>query len=189
MLMKNLLFIVAGLTAIIVILVATMLHSQPAPLPEAPAETPVVIEPEEPEPEVPAFDSESITSVKVFFSNSEQDPNTEKCEQVYAAEREIEPTLAVAKEALDQLLMGVNELEEEQKYFTNINSAARVVSVAVEDGVATVMFTKEFESGLAGSCRVTAVRSQVEQTLLQFPTVKSVVIKVEGVPDEEVLQP
>jgi spore germination protein GerM len=187
--MKNVFFIVAGLTIVVVILVATIVHEQPEPAPVEPIETPVVIEPEPIEPDEPVFDPEGLTSVKVYFSNSEKDPNTEKCEQVYAVEREIEPTLAVAKEALDQLLAGVNEVEEEQEYFTNINSSARVVSVSVENEVATVMFTKEFENGLAGSCRVAAVRSQVEQTLLQFPTVKEVIIKVEGVPDEEVLQP
>jgi len=42
---------------------------------------------------------------------------------------------------------------------------------------------------VGGSCRVTTIRSQVEQTLMQFPSVTSVRISVEGYADDEVLQP
>ncbi|MEK7183480.1 MAG: GerMN domain-containing protein [Patescibacteria group bacterium] len=191
--MKNLVFIVAGLTIVTIILVVTFVYEpelavEPE-IEETPIDTSVVDEPEDTEPEEPVAIPEEVSSVKVFFSNSEQDPNTERCEEVYAVERDIQPTPAVAKEALDQLLAGVTSSENADGYFTNINAKARVVSVAIENGVATVVFSEDFENGLAGSCKVTSARAQVEETLKQFASVKDVIIKVEGVPDEEVLQP
>jgi len=191
--MKNIVFIVAGLTIVVIILVATFLYEpRLAVEPEIegpPIDTPEVVEPENDEPEEPAIIPEEATAVKVFFGSSKLDPKGEGCENVYAVEREIEPTPAVAKEALDQLLASVTSAEKADGYFTNINSKARVVSIAIENGVATVVFSDEFENGLAGSCKVTSVRAQVEETLKQFASVKDVIIKVEGVPDEEVLQP
>jgi spore germination protein GerM len=186
--MKNFLFITAGLTVVVLIVVATLVYERPPELAETPAEEPAPVVVPEPEPE-PVFIPEEITSVKVFFSNSQEDPGAEVCEQVYSVEREIEPTPAVAKEALDQLLAGVTADEKVGGYFTNINTRARVVSVAIEQGVATVVFNEDFQTGMAGACKVTAVRAQIEETLKQFPTVQEVIIKVEGIPDEEVLQP
>jgi spore germination protein GerM len=95
----------------------------------------------------------------------------------------------VAKESLDQLLAGVTANEKVGGYFTNLNSKARVVSVVVEQGVATVVFNEDFQTGLAGACKVTAAKAQIEETLLQFSTVETVIIQVESIPDEEVLQP
>lgn len=192
--MKNFIFIVAGLTLVVLIVAATLVYEQPHNTPQGPIDeepAPVGIPNDQipqPEPE-PVFNPEEITSVKVFFSNTQEDPNSEKCEEVYSVDREIEPTLAVAKESLDQLLAGVTASEKAGGYHTNINSQARVVSVAVEQGVATVEFNEDFQTGMAGACKVTAARAQIERTLLQFPNIKEVVIRVENIPDAEVLQP
>ena len=45
-----------------------------------------------------------------------------------------------------------------------------------------------FQYGVAGSCRVLAIRAQIESTLKQFPSIKKVVISVNG-RTGEVLQP
>jgi len=190
--MKNILFIAAGLSIVAAILVATFFYEQAEPGETTVVEpAPVSVQPENGEPEIeePVIAPEDMTSVNVFFSNTQKDPNTEQCEQVYAVARTIEPTLAVAKEALDQLLAGVTDAEKAEGYSSSLNSQARVVSIAVESGVATVVFNESFQNGLAGACKVTAVRAQIEATLKQFASVKEVVIKVEGVADEEVLQP
>ncbi len=184
--MKNHVFIVVGLVIVLGILVVTFVHEQPLVIEPAPIDVPVVPDdqPVEPEP-VP----EELTSVKVFFGNTTLDASTESCDQVYSVVREIEPTVAVAKEALDQLLVGVTETEAGAGFFTSINQQARVESLVVTDGTATVVFNQDFATGMAGSCKVTAVRAQIEQTLKQFSTIEAVVIKITGVPDEEVLQP
>jgi len=41
---------------------------------------------------------------------------------------------------------------------------------------------------VAGSCRVGAIRAQIEETLKQFPTVQNVIISVNG-NTENILEP
>jgi len=47
---------------------------------------------------------------------------------------------------------------------------------------------KQIEYQMGGSCRVSAIRSQITQNLLQFPTIKNVIISVNG-RTEDILQP
>jgi spore germination protein GerM len=56
------------------------------------------------------------------------------------------------------------------------------------NGIAKVDFDKQIEYQLGGSCRVSALRSQIEETLKQFPTVHKVIISVDGRIDDA-LQP
>jgi len=64
----------------------------------------------------------------------------------------------------------------------------RLLSLNIRDGVATADFSKELKAYGGGSARVQAIRQQITQTLLQFPTVREVVIAVEG-QTEGVLEP
>jgi spore germination protein GerM len=57
----------------------------------------------------------------------------------------------------------------------------------IEDGVAYADFSSELEVS-GGSAMVMMIREQIEKTLLQFETIDSVVISIEG-DSEEVLQP
>ena len=197
--MKNAIFIVTGLSVVGAILVITFLYEQPSlsVTPEIDEgsghdetdEPSIVLPDTEDENDVSAPAADEITSVQIFFGSSKEDPDTRSCEVVYPVTRDIEPTLAVAKEAIDQLLAGVTDDEDDQGYFTSINTQARVETIVVEQGTATVEFSEEFADGLAGSCKVAAVRAQVEETLLALPMIDHVIIKIDGVPDEEVLQP
>ncbi|MFP3868831.1 MAG: GerMN domain-containing protein [Desulfobacteraceae bacterium] len=49
-------------------------------------------------------------------------------------------------------------------------------------------FDQTLEYRVAGSCRVQAIRAQIEHTLRQFPTVTEVVISING-KTEEILEP
>ena len=69
-----------------------------------------------------------------------------------------------------------------------IKSPAKINNFKIDKGVAYVDFDKTLEEGLAGSCLVTAVRSQIEQTLKQFPEIKEVHISIEQ-RSEDILQP
>ena len=51
-----------------------------------------------------------------------------------------------------------------------------------------VDFDPQLEFQVGGSCRVAAISSQIRQTLMQFPTVKSVIISIDG-RTEDILQP
>jgi hypothetical protein len=134
------------------------------------------------------FKTTESASVKVYFSNRIKDPGALNCSQVYSVERRIEKTEAIAKRSLEELLEGPTMTESQQGYFTSINSGVQLNTITIKNGVATADFNEMLEVGVAGSCRVTAIRSEITQTLLQFPTIQSVIISVNG-RTEDVLQP
>jgi len=141
------------------------------------------------EKEIPViFGSSQGTRIKLFFSSIYFDPETKDCEKVYAVERVVPKTKAIAKATLEELLAGVTEEEKSAGFFTSINSGVEINSVSVVGGVAKVDFNKKMEEGMGGSCRTAVIRSQIEETLKQFPTVKSVVISVDG-KTEGILEP
>lgn len=130
------------------------------------------------------FASSEQMAINVFFSPQ----NTQNCEIVVAAQRRIPRTQQTARAALEQLLQGPTVTEQNQGLQTQINSGVTVQRLSVENGVAQVDFNDALVSGVAGSCRVQAIRSQITQTLLQFPTINSVQISVNG-RTQDILQP
>jgi len=72
---------------------------------------------------------------------------------------------------------------------TLIPEQTQLVSLVVSKGVATATFSPQLDQAVGGSCRVSMIRSQIENTLKQFPSVKSVVIISEGKTAETTLQP
>lgn len=134
------------------------------------------------------FPTASI-EIKAFFGNTERDPGAEYCDVSYPVARRIPVNEDVLAASLRQLLAGPGILEQRQRFFTNLPDGLVVRSVQDNDGHVTVMFNKALAEGIAGSCRVMAIRSQIERTLKQFRFVQAVTIKVDGVPDGEVLQP
>ncbi len=101
------------------------------------------------------------------------------CRAVWPVARGVEPGRETARAALDELLEGPTPAERDRGFLTNLPSGVGVRSLAVKRGTARV----DFDEGLrrvAGSCRVRAVRAQVERTLEQVPSVETVVISVEG---------
>ncbi len=130
---------------------------------------------------------EELMTVKVFFNNSKLDPEF-SCNKVFPVEREIPKTQAVAGAALEELLKGATDVDKEQGFFTSINPDVKIQSLSVENGVAKVDFDEQLEFQVGGSCRVSAIRAQITQTLKQFPTVNSVIISIDG-RTEDILQP
>lgn len=184
---------VVGLGLVVVILIATLVAERPVsevdetlqPTDEVVGD---LVDEAEQDIDLPDFPLGPKT-VQVYFGNDAQDPDQLTCEDVYPVDRVIEPTVAVAKETLDALLLGPTSAERSEGYFTSIGSDARIESVVISQGTATVTFNADFMNGLAGSCKVGAVRAQIEETLMQFPNVGRVEINVTGVPEAEVLQP
>jgi hypothetical protein len=135
------------------------------------------------------FPPVASVEVKAFFGNTERDPKTEYCDVSYPVARRVAVSEDLLAASLRELVSGPNILEQRQRFFTNLPDGLIVRSVQDDDGHVTVMFNKALAEGIAGSCRVAAIRSQIERTLKQFSFVKEVTIAVEGVPQEEVLQP
>ncbi len=122
----------------------------------------------------------NTTTIKVFLGNREKDPNGSKCETTYGASRTVPKTTAVARAAIEELLKGPTLDEAEHGFFTSINPGVIIQKLTVENGIATVDFDKTIEQSVAGSCKVAAIRSQITNTLKQFPSLKNVIISVDG---------
>jgi len=137
--------------------------------------------------EIPEPPKEEFMTVKVFFNNDRMDPEF-SCNKVFPVEREILKTQAVARAALTELLKGPTEAEKAQGFFTSINPGVKIQELTIENGVARVDFDSQLEFQVGGSCRVSAIRAEITQTLKQFPTVSSVIISIDG-RTEDILQP
>ncbi len=131
------------------------------------------------------FKGETST-VKLYFVKNID--STVDCKPTFFTERIIPKTQAIAMATLEELLKGPNNLERSNGFDTVINSGVKIQSLTIDDkGVAHVDFSQELES-TGGSCRVTAIRAEITQTLKQFSTVKSVIISIDG-RTEDILQP
>ncbi len=122
---------------------------------------------------------------RVYFSQGE---NLD-CSLVKAVERTAPESADIARMAIEGLLAGPTATETEAGYYTSINQGVELVDLTMSADSMAVTFSSSLNQGVAGACRVSAILAQIEQTLKQFATVKEVVIKIEGLPDEEILQP
>lgn len=138
---------------------------------------------------IPIRISGDTMTIAAYFINHNQDPQRLDCSRVDAVSRSVPRIVAAARAALEMLLAGPTASEKQAGFITVINPGVTVTSLSIQDGVAHVTFSRELQEGVGGSCRVTTIRSQIEQTLMQFPSVTSVRISVEGYADDEVLQP
>lgn len=127
-------------------------------------------------------------TVKVFFGNNQFDPQVFDCKANFFVEREILKTQGVARAALEELLKGPTDAEKAQGYFTSINPGVKIQKLTIKDDLAKVDFDEQLEFQVGGSCRVAAIRSQITETLKQFPTVQNVLISIDG-RTEDILQP
>lgn len=126
-------------------------------------------------------------SVEVYFGNSEKGSDSD-CSQVFAVDRVIAKTEAVARAAIEELLKGPSQSEVDGGFFTTINSGVKIQKLVIENKVAKIDFSSELDENIGGSCRVTAIKSQIIQTLKQFSTISDVVISIDG-RIEDILQP
>lgn len=116
--------------------------------------------------------------VSVYFSkhpDSDNDPS-----KTFAVAR-VSPDIGVAKFAITELLKGPTALEQSQNFFSyvrlrdepsNCNNADFTISIANQ--VATLQFCRTFDH--VGSVSDGQAESSIKATLLQFPTVKKVII-------------
>lgn len=128
-----------------------------------------------------------VMNLKAFFSNSNLDPKI-TCERVFPVDRTVAKTAGVSRAALEEMLKGPTSQEQAGGFASMINPGVKINSLTIDKGLAKVDFDQTIQQGVGGSCRVSMMRLQIEQTLKQFPTVKNVVISVEG-KTEDVLQP
>jgi hypothetical protein len=134
----------------------------------------------------PATNTENI-SVKAYLLNNNLDPEI-SCTKAFPVERRIAKTETVGTAALEALLAGPTDKEKQAGYTTAINDGVTLNSLKITDGIARADFSAKLNDGVAGSCLVSSIRTQIDDTLKQFPTIKGVEISVDG-NSEDVLQP
>ena len=131
--------------------------------------------------------SGTVSSVKAFFMNDDLDPAI-TCEQVFPVQRNVVPTVASGRAALLELLKGPTAAEQAKGYITAIPNGTQLKTLTITNGTAYAGFDETLERGVGGSCRVLIIRRQITATLEQFPTVRNVVISIDG-RTEDILQP
>lgn len=135
-----------------------------------------------------SFEKTNSTKVNIFYPNTKKDPNMLDCAKVFLVERRIAKTESVARAAIEELLLGPDRVEAGLGYNTTINPGVKINKLTIQSGIAKIDFDKALEAGVAGSCRVISIRSEIEETLKQFSAVKSVIISIDG-RTKDILQP
>ena len=127
-------------------------------------------------------------------------------EDVIAVKRPVPKTTSVARVALEELLWGPGPRTTGMAGFgTALPTPQEVLNfpgrrpdwgprvtlrkLTIENGVAIADFSRELAAYGGGSSRVLAIRAQITRTLLEFSTVKEVVIAIEGKTGGGVLEP
>lgn len=140
------------------------------------------------EVKIPLRFQPAFVPLKVFFSNTKEDSAGLYCEKTYATERNVSASAKTIQTALEELLKGPTAEEKEQGYLTNINPGVVIQKITMENGIASIDFSKKLEEAVGGSCRVAAIRSQIANTVEQFSEVDLVIISIDG-RQEDILQP
>ncbi|MGH2529544.1 MAG: GerMN domain-containing protein [Actinomycetota bacterium] len=104
-------------------------------------------------------------------------------EWLFATERTLPATQAVGREALTELFEGPTREEGGAGVSTAVPDGTEILDLSIDDGIATVDLSSEFESG-GGSASVLMRLAQLTYTLTQFPTVDEVALEIEGAPVE-----
>jgi hypothetical protein len=102
-------------------------------------------------------------------------------EQLFVVTRTRQATPRVGTAALEALLEGPTSLERDAGVGTQIPDGTELLGLIVDDGIATVDLTSEYESG-GGTASMTMRLAQVVCTLDQFPTVRGVLFRLDGQP-------
>jgi hypothetical protein len=88
-------------------------------------------------------------------------------------------TPRIGRAALESLLAGPNDFERGYGLTTAVPQGTRLLGLSIENEIASVDLTSEFESG-GGTLSMQARLAQVVYTLTQFPTVKGVLLRLDG---------
>ena len=100
-------------------------------------------------------------------------------ESLFVVRRDGPSTPRVGSAAMESLLAGPTPREQAAAVGSQIPAGTQFLGLTVDDGIATVDLTSEFESG-GGSASMNMRIAQVVYTLTQFPTVKGVLFELDG---------
>ena len=114
--------------------------------------------------------TESLITYQVWFTRGES---------LFMVKRTQEATPRIGTAAMESLIAGPSTQEQAAAVGSQIPAGTQLLGLSVDNGVATVDLTSEFESG-GGSASMNMRIAQVVYTLTQFPTVKGVLFQLDG---------
>lgn len=121
--------------------------------------------------------------VKLYYydlANDQNATNDTQCSQtgLIGVSRPIERTSTHLEETIRLLLAGqVTDTERANGVTTEFPlEGFELIVTTLEQGTLTLMFEDPFNKTSGGSCRVSILRAQIEQTAKQFPGVQRVII-------------
>jgi len=128
--------------------------------------------------------------VYVYWGNSKKNPNAADCSLVYPVAHEVAAyhikDRSDVEVAMHELLKGPTKWELSQGYYTSLPENVLQPELKDRD---EVVFGEELESGVGGSCRVSAIRSQIVETFKRNAEIETApTISIDG-RTEDILQP
>lgn len=134
---------------------------------------------------VPVRVSGETSTIKVFAAAPATGTD---CKQVAPVSIRI-PRTSLPIEASLQRLLTLRPTPERPSDINSIPDGTKLLSFSLKDGIATAVFSRELDNGVAGSCLVQGIREQITRTLLQFPSVQKANIIADGKTVDTTLQP
>lgn len=137
---------------------------------------------------IPVTFNGSSGKVSVYFPNTKKDPEMLDCSKVYAVQRTIVAGDDQASIAVHELLKGPTESEKALGYISSLPTEVNDPEIEIGKGAVIADFDMTLEQGMGGSCRVSTVRAQLEQTFKAVFPDDQVILSVDG-RIEDILQP
>ncbi len=129
-----------------------------------------------------------LISVQVFYANSIKNPEMLDCSLVFPVSRVVTSREKIYEETIKLLLQGPSLDEKTVGYKNMISENAGLNFAKFNNGILVADFNSQLDYAVGGSCWTAAIRSQIENTMKQWPEVKETVISING-KSEYILQP
>ncbi len=133
--------------------------------------------------------NQKTISLKVFYNNSNLNPNSVDCSKVYPLERAmviLPENGNTAQIALQELVKGPTSEEKSQGYISWFSDKTRdiIKNVKTENETAYVNLSdiRELIPNASASCGSTEFIAEIENTLKQFPNIKKVIFAIDKQP-------
>ncbi len=138
----------------------------------------------------PEINSEPVTSatttLKIYFGNTDFNPNGIECGKVYPLERVIIETPGVAQAALRELFKGPTFDEKEMGYSSFFSDKTKdlLKSIKIEMGIAYVNLNdpRLIIPNASASCGSANFLGEMQTTLKQFSSIKTIIFAIDGKP-------
>ncbi|WP_157818106.1 GerMN domain-containing protein [Candidatus Thiodictyon syntrophicum] len=128
----------------------------------------------------------NLTSFTLYFNNDGLNTDARDCAAVFPVTRTVPRTAAVATTALRGLFAGPTPDERQAGYYSFFSSATAglLKRVRIASGTAYVDLNdpRDLLSGATSSCGAAQLRTQLDRTLRQFPSVERVRYAIDGDP-------